>query len=55
MWENTDQKNSEYGHFSRSVNQMKTYEGNVLKIDKKIFVERSQLVSTHFGGVVMLQ
>ena len=23
MWENTDQKNSEYGHFSRSVENYK--------------------------------
>ena len=35
---NTDQKNSEYGHFSCSVNQLKTFEGNALKINKKLYL-----------------
>ena len=36
MCENTDQKNSEYGHFSRSVVFLKVYVPNVYKKSQKI-------------------
>ena len=34
MWENTDQKNSEYGHFSRSVTQHKKWSFRLVRVNK---------------------
>ena len=47
MWENTDQKNSEYGHFSLSVNTLDTHQSafrTLSNIDGGAFCKINELL-----------